>query len=96
VWSICVAAVRGRHGGAEPVPTLRATRGGGVYPHPAASLPNCWSITNCCAIRDLDIIGLPKGARTSMDIQPLSNAVGHFFFRRFSHVFGTSVPPRSR
>jgi hypothetical protein len=40
-----------------------------------------------------EIGGVPKGARISPENQCTRNEVGHFFFRRFLHVSGTSVPP---
>jgi hypothetical protein len=36
------------------------------------------------------------GALTSLKNQCISHKVGHFFFRCFSPVFGTSVPPLLR
>jgi hypothetical protein len=41
----------------------------------------------------LGTVGVPKEARTSTKNQRTRNEVGHFFFCRFSHVFGMSVPP---
>ena len=37
----------------------------------------------------------PHQAVTSSENQCVNNEVGHFCFRRFSHVFGMSVPPKS-
>jgi hypothetical protein len=43
--------------------------------------------------QDIDLIGVPKGAHTSLEDQLSSNEVGQFFIRPVSHVFGMSVPP---
>jgi hypothetical protein len=40
-----------------------------------------------------DACAFPDQAVTSLINQRTSNEVGHFSFRRFSHVSGMSVPP---